>query len=309
MRSIVGGSWGHESLVFDLPGIAVLFEGLSAEQKSALEKQYTKFLDKTSLPDDVQANVCHAVKLTQASDVSTDELIADGQYAPKKLRIADDSGIHITGINFEAQFAIGSSNIPSFLGVLKADELAQANVLENYLRIVCAHAVLKQGGVVLHSAGLVFDGRAYVFSGRSNAGKTTLTRKAYAAGATVLSDDINLVLPSGEDAYRAYAVPFTGEFGRTLNHLGTQDSYPLAGVVLLEQSDQLQINPVLSSVAVARLLTGCPFVNTDEHESDALFDSVTALVSQVPVIRLQNRRDDSIEDIMEKVHQGFDNIQ
>ncbi len=157
--------------------------------------------------------------------------------------------------------------------------------------------MLQYSGVVLHSAGLVFDEQAYIFSGRSNAGKTTLTRKAYAIGARVLSDDINLILP-GDTGYDAYAVPFTGEFGRTLDHAGGKESYPVAGIVLLEHSDHLETLPVSSSAAVARLLTGCPFVNTDEHESDALFDSITGIVEKVPVIRLLSRKEDGIDDIM-----------
>ena len=306
--SIGGDAWGQESLIFALPGFSLLLEGLSVEQKLFLEQNYKNFsFDKDALSDHAQTTVCQAVKLAELANISAQELTADGQYAPKKLRIAEDRGIHITGINFEAQFAAESSCIPSFLGVLKEHELAQANVIENYLRIISAHQVLARRGVVLHSAGLVFDGKAYVFSGRSNTGKTTLTRKAHAAGATVLSDDINLLLPEA-DGYRAYAVPFTGEFGRTLDHLDSHDSYPLAGIILLEQGDRLETRGASPSVAVARMLTGCPFVNTDEHESDALFDSVTQLVSRVPVIRLLNRREDDIQEIMEKVEQGFMNI-
>ena len=115
-----------------------------------------------------------------------------------------------------------------------------------------------------------------------------------------MSDDINLVLPHGS-GYRAHAVPFTGEFGRTLEHAGGRQSYPLAGIILLEQSDSLATSPVSPSTAVARLLTGCPFINTDPEESATLFDVLAGLVARVPVIRLQSRRDDHIEAIMLKV--------
>ncbi|MCG6863447.1 MAG: hypothetical protein LJE70_19625, partial [Chromatiaceae bacterium] len=138
----------------------------------------------------------------------------------------------------------------------------------------------------------------------SNAGKTTLTRKAYQKGARVLSDDINLLLPE-KNGYRAYAVPFSGEFGRTLNHQGGRDSYPVAGVVLLEQGERLETQAVKASEAVARLLVGCPFVNTDAEESAALFDVLTELVTRVPTIALRNRRDDGIEEIMNAVKRGI----
>ena len=163
-----------------------------------------------------------------------------------------------------------------------------------------AHRALALGGAVLHSAGLVFDGRAYIFVGRSNVGKTTLTRKAYEAGATVLSDDINLVLPQA-GGYRAFAVPFTGEFGRTVVHDETEASYPVAGIVLLEQAETLEARKIGRRQAVARLMVGCPFVNTDEHETNTLFDNLAAMVANLPVIRLQNRREDTISDIMDSV--------
>jgi hypothetical protein len=149
---------------------------------------------------------------------------------------------------------------------------------------------------------LVFDDSAYIFSGRSNAGKTTLTRKAYKQGAWVLSDDINLLLPD-RDGYKAHAVPFTGEFGRTLDHEGGQASYPVKAIILLKQGEELTTEKVSASDAVATLLTGCPFVNTDAELSSSLFDAVINLVETLPVIRLTSSRDDSIENIMQAVQE------
>ena len=182
---------------------------------------------------------CDVFRLHNAPKVTADQLTRDGQYAPRKSSIRRIRGIcKVTGINFEADLALQTSAVSS-LSVFHEHELAQANVIENYLRIFSAHRVLQQGGVVLHSAGLVFDDKAYIFSGKSNAGKTTLTRKAYRIGARVLSDDINLLLPSEDGKnFDAYAVPFSGEFGRTLDHTGSNESYPVAGIILLEQDDR-----------------------------------------------------------------------
>ena len=293
-------SWGDLSLTLRLPSLKVKLLGLSCTQHKTLKESYSNFISQKVEFADIH---CIAYRLQSMPDIHIEQLSSEGQYAPKKVRSNDASTLTVTGDNFEAHFEMNTSTSSS-LGVLKEKELTHANVIENYLRIISAHRVLRQNGVVLHSAGLVFNEKAYIFSGRSNAGKTTLTRKAYAKGALVLSDDINLVLPV-KTGYDAYAVPFTGEFGRTLDHAGGKKSYPLAGIVLLEQSDHLQTLPVGNAMAVARLLTGCPFVNTDEHESEALFDSVTALVENVPVIRLLNQRTNSIDDIMAAVHKQF----
>lgn len=295
-------AWGVYALQIVLPAASVLLTGLSAKQRAALSSAYSGFITNSRSGIDQYGIVCNAYQLNGAPAVSPEALTQAGQYAPRKIRWAD--GIDLTGVNFEARIGLGSPPGLSSLGTAEEHELAHANVIENFLRVFLAHCALRQNGVILHSAGLVFDGQAYIFSGRSNAGKTTLTRKACQSGAWVLSDDINLVLPH-DHGYHAHAVPFTGEFGRTLQHDGGQKSYPVAGIVLLEQADTLETAPVLPSTAVARLLTGCPFVNTDPEESATLFDVLTGLVAKVPVIRLRSRRDDDIEAIMIKVKAEF----
>ncbi len=297
--------WGALSLTLNLPAVSINLRGLSHHQHKTLKETYSRF---SLVPPaaEVADIECDVFCLEKSPGLSSEELTRAGQYAPKKIRGKDSDTLNVIGSNFEAQLGLNAAG-KSSLGVTNEAELAHANVIENYLRIISAHRVLKQKGAVLHSAGLVLDGKAYIFSGRSNAGKTTLTHKAYDQGAHVLSDDINLVLP-GKRGYEAYAVPFTGEFGRTLEHAGGKESYPLAGIILLEQGNLLQTMPVSGPVAVARLLAGCPFVNTDEHESEALFDSITTLVETVPVIHLLNRRDSSFDDIMAAVKKQFSEL-
>ena len=303
-----GGSrrptWGSHYLQFRLPMTTVRLIGLSSAQCNALKASYPDFIAEVE-PGVVEKEdiFCHAYRLAHPPEIAPGMLIEDGQYAPRSIR-REGCGIELTGVNFEAQIGLGTDPVASSLGVALEDELARTGVIENFLRIYMAHRALELGGVMLHSAGLVFDGQAYIFSGRSNAGKTTLTRKAHEIGARVLSDDINLVLP-GKGAYQAHAVPFTGEFGRTLDHPGGRETYPVAGIVLLEQGDSLATETVDPSAAVARLLTGSPFVNTDAEESEKLFDAVTGLVAQVPVIRLLSRRDDKIDAIMRAVKNKF----
>jgi hypothetical protein len=230
--------------------------------------------------------------------ISAQTLAVDGLYTPLKVRSA--SGIDLTGINFKARIPTDIVDGEASLGVAHEHELAQPGVVENFMRVLAAHNGVKLGGAVLHSAGLVFDGMATIFVGRSGAGKTTLTRKAHEAGATVLSDDINLVLPHAS-GYRAYAVPFTGEFGRSLEHADAADSYPVAAVVLLEQADYLRACCPGLADAVARLMVGCPFVNIDEQETNGVLENLTAMVMQLPVIQLCNRREDSVSEIMAAV--------
>ncbi len=297
--------WGVNSLVLELPALRIRFTGLSAPQHTYLKQGYKNFIPELQKHNTIDVD-CDIVRLDAAPNLTIDELTVDGQYAPQKIAKESPGCFKVTGDDFEAHFDLRSTNYTSTLGTLKEHELTKAPVIENYMRILAAHWVLRSRGLVLHSAGLVIDGKAYIFSGRSNAGKTTLTRKAHKTGAQVLSDDINLLLPD-KDGYAAYAVPFTGEFGRTLCHPGGSESYPLAGVILLEQGDHLNTHPVTSAAAVARLLTGCPFVNTDKAESALLFDAVSELVAKVRVIKLTSGREDNFDEIFEAVNNELGN--
>jgi len=298
--------WGRHSLILNLPATTIEVSGLSDRQADVLKQAYTGFVIQNGEPEQCDTH-CRALRLNHPLGISSEDLTRDGLYSPKICRQTEYE-FTLTGINFESVIRSDVSSTEATLAVASEEDLVLSGVFENFLRVLSSHQVLQKGGVALHSAGLVFSEQAYIFSGPSNAGKTTLTHKAHKKGARVLSDDINLVLPDKDEktcAYDAYAVPFTGEFGRTLDHAGGKDSYPVAGIILLEQSNRLETHPVTPSMAVARLLTGCPFVNTDEHESDALFNSVTGLVSKVPVIRLLSQRDDDIDDIMVAVKEQF----
>jgi hypothetical protein len=293
--------WGDHSLLLSLHFAHVRFNGLSEQQHDSILQAYSEFLVNTNTTSNSIPIIseCFAYRLSHSLNIPSDKLAVNGQYTPLKIRESD--GIKLTGINFNARIQLKPNSSRSMLGVAKEHELAQPNVVESFLRVLAAHLALERKGVILHSAGLVFDHRAYIFCGRSGAGKTTLTRKAFAAGASVLSDDINLLLPGTKDTYLAHAIPFTGEFGRALTQNQSRKTHPLRCLVLLEQGDKLEASNTTNSQAVARLLTGCPFVNMDASESEKLFDVVTELARHVPVIRLQTRRDDRIDSIMQAV--------
>ena len=291
--------WGGEAIRLQLPGSLMLIESLSRQQRRAIMQDYAAFVvaDGEARP---QADVvCRIGRLGQPIGFPVEHFLVNGQYAVHQRR--SDAGIEIIGFDFVGHFARrGPAPVRAALSVAKEEELARVSVLGNLLRILLAHCVLDRGGVLLHSAGVVYQERAYLFSGRSNAGKTTLARKAAAEGIRILSDDINLVIPE-DGTYRAHKVPFTGEFGRQADNISGCGSFPLAGLVLLEQTPTLTATSVSPAASVAGLLAGCPFVNDDPEEFPALLDILTQLVTQTPIIRLGVARDDPFEAIITTV--------
>jgi hypothetical protein len=249
--------------------------------------------------------ICHAARLSQPVGLPPEHFSINGQYSPLQQRT--NGGIDVIGVDFKGHFIRGGpAPVHAELSVIKEEHLVWPSVLENFLRILMAHLVLDQGGVLLHSAGVLYQDRVYLFCGRSNAGKTTMACKAAAAGARVLSDDINLVIPENGD-YRAHKVPFTGEFGRRVENLSGCGSFPIGGLALLEKAPALTAVPVHPAEALAGLLTGCPFVNDDPEEIPVLMDILTNLLHLRPVIRMGVGRDDSFETVMTEFLRNCEN--
>ena len=295
--------WGSHRAWFALPGRGVCFTGLDAEQLSALRRAYPAFVSETiDCAEDGWGLECHARRIEGTPRAPLAEFSQHGQYVPRAIHCAE--GIDLTAFDFRARFPLSDLRKPGWLGVVNGEDLVQPNVIENFLRVFAAYQALSARGIVLHSAGLVIDDRAYLFAGRSGAGKTTLTRKGHQAGAGVLSDDVNLVLP-GAGGYEAHAVPFTGEFGRTLAQVGGLAAYPVAGLVLLERGERLDVEPIRPSAAVARLLVASPFVNTESAVAESLLEVLSTLVARLPVIALRCRREDGFDEIMAAVNAGF----
>jgi hypothetical protein len=284
----------------------VSIQGLTPGQRQTIFQNFQQYVPGPGETAGGSDLICLAGRLDGPIGLPPEHFAASGQYAPLKRRTS--GGIEITGFDFRAQLAGGGAEpLRASLAVAGEEDLGRPFALENFLRIVFAYHVLNRGGLLLHSAGVVYRGAAYLFSGRSNAGKSTLSRKAAAAGAAVLSDDINLVYRE-DDGYHVHRVPFTGEFRRPGESFSGSGTFRLGGLALLEKAPALTAVPVLPAEGVAGLLTGCPYVNDDPEELPALMDILTMLVSHAPVIRLGVARDDSFEAIMAALLRCSENV-
>lgn len=285
-------TWGNDYLSLRLPTGDLRLDGLSAWQCQALADEYSFFVPPPCAKQD-NSHCCRASVLPQPLSWGVERFTVDGQYCLEQRDCSD--GLALRGHNFEANLEFNGAG-GSTLAVFEERELVNNTVIENFLRVYSAYQALPKGGIMLHSAGFVVDGRAYIFCGRSGVGKTTLTRKAYAMGAEILSDDINLLLP-GKDGYEAYAVPFTGEFGRTLRAHSSAKCFPVACIALLDQGRGLAVDTPSRSLALARMFASSPFVNCNESQWGRLFDVYERITADIPVIHLTTHLQDSVSEI------------
>jgi hypothetical protein len=159
--------------------------------------------------------------------------------------------------------------------------------VENVLRLLTAHSVLRHGGLLLHGAGVVRGGAAHVFFGPSGAGKTTVT--ALSPDDLVLSDDLTLLLPDG-NAYRASGHPFGMAHHRVPD---TAASFPVAGLHRLVQSGDVRLERLGRAQALGEVASCLPFVMDGPASAARALDNAAALLSGVPAWRLLFRRDDA----------------
>lgn len=166
------------------------------------------------------------------------------------------------------------------LGGLRAAPNEQC--LDAFLRSLISSLLLRSGGFMLHSAGIVKGGKAYIFLGKSGAGKSTLSKLAAAAGAGVVSDEINL-LRHESGKFRVYGSPFWGE----MRSDGRPGAWPLGGIFLLKKAKKNRLAPCSKPEAL-KLLLRC-LVNFDPSPAAAekVIGNSARLLSKAAFSRLE----------------------
>jgi hypothetical protein len=103
-------------------------------------------------------------------------------------------------------------------------------------------------------------------------------------GLTVLSDDLNALLPTEDGTVQLAGLPFTGDLG---GDGGPGAVFPLRGLYRLEKDTEDSLRPLSRAEAVATLLACSPFLNADPHRRSELFSTLLALAERMPAFALR----------------------
>jgi hypothetical protein len=266
-----GETWGTREVFLTLPGGPYRFTGLNGAQEEAVRQRFGAYC---GAPPGASSGIVEST-LFRASeadfrtfDVRGWEYGLDLDAAPDSLRLA---GLRLVG-RFDWRPVLMTA-----LWTPDAGGQPFVGIFENFLRVLTAYRLQELGGAVLHCAGIAtLDGaRARLFLGRSGAGKSTLSRLAQERGATVLSDDLNALMP-GAAGPMVEKLPFTGDYGDTRT---PAPPLPLAGLYRLEKAADDDLRPLSRAEAVACLLACSPYVNADPHRRDGLLANFLSLLS------------------------------
>lgn len=284
--AVAGEPWGGERRLLDLPGGPFHVIGLSARQAGLMDREYASVL----VEGPSAGCVPHETAVWRVEPGYFRELELEGwtytldlEATAERLRIA---ALHFAALVPRADGAAAG------MWTSVEDRWFQG-VIENYLRVMVAHRLLLRGGLLLHSAGTVVDGSAFLFVGASGAGKSTVARKALAAGAPVLSDDLNAVVDTAGSPAVA-RLPFTGELRDQHAFDGT---VPLAGIAVLGKGDAVSCEALGRAEAAAAIVATAPYINRGADDLEGLMAAAVALAERVPVARLTSARSSSFDEI------------
>ena len=268
-----GEPWGDRAVTLDVTGGPYLVAGISAVQEAGLRERFGSLCRGA-----VDAAVLLRVFRAPAGDfreIDTRgwEYTLDLDPSPHGLRVA--------GLRLMARLD-WTAGLSGALWTCEAAGEEWTGACENALRVLAAYRLLDLGGAVIHSAGIAGEEDGYLLLGPSGAGKTTASRLCLDEGATVLSDDLNAVLP-GEDGAQMVKLPFTGDLG---DRAGAPASTPLRALLRLAKGSEESLRPLSPAAALAGLLAAAPFVNRDPGRREALLDVLERLAAAVPAWEL-----------------------
>lgn len=280
-----GERFGDETFSFEIAGRGIRVQGLNGSQRGTLETLFPSF----AAPETVETDTDFFVFRVPPSRFRrlppwTWSYSLDFEYGPNHTHVV---GMDLLGRIERAQ------RLSCALWTDKEEPETFHGAFENFLRVLVAHTMLHRGGALLHSAGVVEGGSAWLFLGHSGAGKSTLSRMALASGRSVVSDDLNLVVP----ARRSFALagsPFLGEVGARDNV-----AYPLTAVYRLEKGARDHVRPLGKAETLASLVSCASFVNHSPHAGATLASNLESLVHAVPSYALTFRRDGDFWPLLE----------
>ncbi|MHB8876853.1 MAG: hypothetical protein ACYC8T_24415 [Myxococcaceae bacterium] len=209
-------------------------------------------------------------------EVEHEGTLPDGPWFMPEVRRHPDGAMTLSGPGFEANATPDRRRVRLRQGPGRFP-------LDSVLKVLIAERLLERGGLLLHSVALAHGGRAACFSGSSGAGKSTLGSLGVSGGLSLLADELVAVVPA-EGGYTAIGTPW---------NIGSPAGAKLVAIGSLSWAAASTLEPAPASELLRLLLPNTVMPDPSAEGRARLFRAASALLSQVPVVKLAFARDPS----------------
>ncbi|MEM8963681.1 MAG: hypothetical protein AAGD38_19520 [Acidobacteriota bacterium] len=299
-----GLGWGDITVALHVAELELRLHGLSPAQATGLHDRYGGWTLDPS-PNESASSGAWSIHFRPDRELVTppSRYVDNGLYTPHME--SGEGHVTIEGLGFRASIHLEPGHAST---VVSRDEMLTVEpiIFENVLRVLTAFSVLARGGLLLHSAAVATRRGVLLFVGRSGAGKTTMSRRAAAAGYRVLSDDVAIVVPDAS-GYRVLAAPFWGEMRpdpTALDDGGDRGGdTTVTSMFWLHQGSDIDRRRLPYRTRLARLLVCCPYVNADKRRGDHVLESAISLLGTVPMDELSTPKNASFHDVIDAIEE------
>lgn len=175
------------------------------------------------------------------------------EMSPQPLKRTVE-GEHVSFISAEGRIDVMPDG-EARASVGRGSAAMRAFSLINLMLPAIAWRLPQFGALMLHSGGILLDDRGWLLIGQAGAGKSTFVTYAEEGGATVVSEDLNLVVFEEQGCFLAGA-PF-----RTRNFPGPGPGrWPLAALLLPQHAVEPALEEVPRLAVSAQFQANLPFV-------------------------------------------------
>lgn len=161
-----------------------------------------------------------------------------------------------------------------------------------------AQKLLQYGCCIFHSASFVFEGRAWLLAAPPGTGKTTQYlnwQRLYPGEITMISGDMPVLEGDEDGSIWVHPSSWNGK-----ENLKSWLSAPLGGIVLLEQGNKDQIQPLLAKEAILPLFKQFMVPLETEEEIKALAKLMEQMLMAAPCWKMINRGGDESTKLLRK---------
>ena len=207
------------------------------------------------------------------------------------MRVYADGTRYIGSVaqSWEGAYAQVACNGRQYRVLLEQSKYPGKIATNTVLTVLAAeHLVAQNSGFIFHSSYIEVDGKAVLFTAPSETGKSTQADLWHRLrGAPIHNGDRSAVRWVDGKAY-ACGIPFAGS-----SQICENITLPLAAIVYLKQAPQTTIRRLRGAEAFRRIWEGCSVNTWDRTDVDMVSQTVTQVLSEVPVYELACTPDES----------------